>query len=256
MSISRRQQVALIHGSPIYVITGVDLIPLSSQSDAAKAITQAKESSKQESVGDEVDADEESGSSEDEGRRLEDRLSDDEQHNTPLGHGLQSDSHNPAASTSVAQDVIGKQGQYGRFAERWFSRKGWRTDGRRAQGMSDEASAKTKPPVSSKGEDYANTTPRTQSGSSSVGEYESDVEKQEETSEDTTALNVTSTLLPKLLRTTKMILSSRSFFFSYDYDITRRVGLQEGRRGDQPLHRAVDPMVSVRLCFRALPDHN
>lgn len=56
--------------------------------------------------------------------------------------------------------------------------------------------------------------------------------------------SVTDTLLPKLLRTTKVLLASRSFFFSYDYDITRRLGSQGAYNRDIPLHRIVDPLVS------------
>ncbi len=37
-------------------------------------------------------------------------------------------------TSNVAQDVLTRKGQYGRFAERWFSRKGWSTEKRRAQG--------------------------------------------------------------------------------------------------------------------------
>lgn len=49
------------------------------------------------------------------------------------------------------------------------------------------------------------------------------------------------TLLPKLLRTTRMLLTSRSFFFSYEFDITRRLG--EGNTSSEvPLHKSVDEL--------------
>lgn len=54
---------------------------------------------------------------------------------------------------------------------------------------------------------------------------------------------ITGKLLPKLLRTTKMLLASRSFFYSYDYDITRRIGDQGTKHADVPLHRSVDALV-------------
>ncbi|KAI9866695.1 MAG: hypothetical protein M1830_005918, partial [Pleopsidium flavum] len=62
------------------------------------------------------------------------------------------------------------------------------------------------------------------------------------TTSSTSAEDVTNSLLPKLLKTTKMMLGSRSFFFSYDYDITRRFGHQGGRSSDIPLHKKVDPL--------------
>lgn len=56
--------------------------------------------------------------------------------------------------------------------------------------------------------------------------------------------NATNTLLPKFLRTTQMLLGSRSFFFSYELDITRRLGKIENKGSEIPLHRSVDPLVS------------
>ena len=56
-------------------------------------------------------------------------------------------------------------------------------------------------------------------------------------------------LLPKLLRTLVLMLCSRSFYFSYDLDITRRLGTQLGRSKDLPLHKAIDPLVLSRYCL-------
>ena len=56
--------------------------------------------------------------------------------------------------------------------------------------------------------------------------------------------NTTNALLPKLLRTTRMLLSSRSFFYSYDLDITRRLGGEIMRNPEMPLSKSVDPLVS------------
>ena len=56
--------------------------------------------------------------------------------------------------------------------------------------------------------------------------------------------NTTNALLPKLLRTTRMLLSSRSFFYSYDLDITRRLGGEIMRNPEIPLSKSVDPLVS------------
>lgn len=248
ISISHRQQIALIRGSPIYVITGVAIIPLSSQLEASTAIQQAKETSRQE-AGDDTSLDQDVGSSDEEGGHLDDSLSGDGHHDASIRPETLPDSGKSTTSTSIAQDVIGKQGQYGRFAERWFSSKGWKTDGRRAQGMSDEASVKEKPQASVAEDGKARIIAPSTSTPGDNGSTEGDkaaVEQPEaaETSEDSSVRNVTNNLVPKLLRTTKMLLSSRSFFYSYDYDITRRMGTQERRGGDGPLHQAADPLVS------------
>ena len=53
---------------------------------------------------------------------------------------------------------------------------------------------------------------------------------------------VTISLLPKLLHTTKLLLGSHSFYFSYDFDITRQLGRSLPQGGDIPLYKIVDPL--------------
>lgn len=82
---------------------------------------------------------ENSDTSDDEEVHAEVKAEADEQ-SPPISSGSQVDSpvtrpDGPERSTSnVAQDVLARKGQYGRFAERWFSKKGWSTEKRRAQG--------------------------------------------------------------------------------------------------------------------------
>ncbi len=134
------------------------------------------------------------------------------------------------SSSNVAEDVIGRKGQYGRFAEKWFSRKGWSTEKRRAQGMSTDDPEN--PPSA--------TFPR--EGPQSPRSRSEDTEGPEQRAESSKFnMNLANTLLPKLLRTTRMLLGSRSFFFSYDFDITRRLDTQEKKSSDLPLHKSVDP---------------
>lgn len=249
ISILRRQQVAQIQGSPIYVITAVSLIPLSSQSDATNAIVQAQETLRQEVGEEKADKDDSSGSSDDGGEHPNDSLADEGHHGTTPGSDLPTDPKKSADSTSIAQDVIGRQGQYGRFAERWFSRKGWKTEGRRAQGMSTEAQEKARTQISPNLEDTLPASSVDTDGESVSTKDNERIRNQpdadtdrEEKQED----HITNTLLPKLLRTTKMLLSSHSFFFSYDYDITRRDGTQVNKKGNLPLHKSVDPLVSLQ----------
>ncbi|KAL8761856.1 MAG: hypothetical protein Q9184_002059 [Pyrenodesmia sp. 2 TL-2023] len=242
VSILRRQQVAQIRGSPVYVITSVGLVPLSSQSKAKRSIEQSKKEIRAESSKPTSDPDVGYDSSADEGSYHSDGHVTD---NTSVGSTLLSPPYDTARrkyqdeTGSVAQDVISSRGQYGRFAERWFSRKGWTTERRRAQGMSADTVGRQKDSQtkeqSSLGEVkdcYREPSRYSQQGQVSTVAPE----------EFTPTKDATSTLLPKLLRTTKMLFASRSFFFSYDYDITRRVGDPMIKSPTLPLHRTVDPI--------------
>lgn len=116
---------------------------------------------------------------------------------------------------SIAEDVIGKRGSYGRFARRWFSRAGWTIDQKRNMGLS--TSAVTAQDVDDvRGPEPPALTPHSSDVSGSV------VFLPEEHDESHHRGAVS--LLPKLLRTTHILFgSSRSFYFSYDIDITRSV---------------------------------
>ena len=145
---------------------------------------------------------------------------------------------NSARSTSsVVEDVIEKKGQYGRFAERWFSRKGWTTEKRRAQGMSIDSVGLDDPQSESP---LAATT--LDDAETSDLEIPNQVPKNDMSAK--VPANVTNTLLPKLLRTTRMLFGSRSFFFSYELDITRRLGTNDSTVSAIPLHESADPLVS------------
>lgn len=56
-------------------------------------------------------------------------------------------------------------------------------------------------------------------------------------------------IMPKLLKYTKMMLGSRSFYFSYEYDITRRFSIVETQPSQIPLFSQVDPLVLSPLMF-------
>ena len=237
--ISGRQQVAQICGIPIYVITDVALVPLASQAEARKSVIQTKESIKGGHA--------ESGNAVSDSDVSDDEISDTTE-TTPSDDGPASPATassvdeaplnaRPKAprrgSSNVVQDVIGRKGQYGRFAERWFSRKGWTAERRRAQGMSvDDQEFPLDPSTRPNKVIQAHHTSKTSAPRAQATDPS-----------DQSAAN-TYTLLPKLLRTTHLLLSSQSFFFSYDMDVTQRLGTQEGTRADVPLHKIVDQLVS------------
>ena len=137
-----------------------------------------------------------------------------------------------ARKTTIAQDVISKRGSYGRFAQSWFSRAGWMQGQKRSMGLSDEA-ALSQEEVSGEG-DSTEGKPKRPSGTPPIPKTSVDAD------EDSAAVS----LLPKLLRTTQILFgTSRSFYFSYDYDITRSLANQhKGARSDGPLHDQVDPL--------------
>ena len=160
----------------------------------------------------------------------------------------------------MVKDVISKKGQYGRFAERWFSRKGWSTDKRRAQGMStaDEdklpsvGAAESAPP-----KDSPEVAAEERLAKMDLSDQTSDLKSRKTSQLGNREANTANALVPKLLRTTRMLLSSRSFFYSYDLDITRRLGGETMRNPEIPLSKSVDPLVSFLSIFgdlaRALP---
>ncbi|KAL8833354.1 MAG: hypothetical protein Q9170_004307 [Blastenia crenularia] len=238
----QRQQVAQIRGSPIYAVTSVAFIPLSSQAEANSVIEQTKKELQTEFSNQALDDTAEVNTSGDERNYLSDG------HVTDDGP-RESDSLKPPYGTtrrksqevneSVAQDVINRKGQYGRFAERWFSRKGWTSERRRAQGMSADDAGKLEQNKRAVAKDD-------QEGPSRGCEMRDNIAPNElsttATMDNSPTVTVTSTLLPKFLRTTKMLLASRSFFFSYDYDITRRLRDQKSKTSDLPLYRIVDPL--------------
>ncbi|KAL8943160.1 MAG: hypothetical protein Q9211_001089 [Gyalolechia sp. 1 TL-2023] len=249
VSILGREQVAQVHGSPIYVITSVALVPLTSQSEAKRAIEQAKKEIQVESDNPALDDIVDDDSSAGEGSHNSDgHISDDSlKASKPLKppYDTARRKSQEEGNEGVAQDVIGKRGQYGRFAERWFSRKGWTSERRRVQGMSADDAGRS-----------ASVQAQEQSLSDQADNKYDDSPKKKQTQNDMTTVqvsqnvptnaplqkDVTGTLLQKLLRTTRLLFVSRSFFFSYDYDITRRLGDQILKSPGLPLYRRVDPL--------------
>ena len=143
----------------------------------------------------------------------------------------------PRSDTSIAQDVFVKRGQFGRFASQWFSKQGWGIgEGTgRPQTVSGPASEEAKlvddtatPPFPAGGQQ--GTAPETadDSGSASKGGQES---------------SPVIPMIPKIFRATRLILASRSFFFSYELDVTRSMASLSGVC-QPPTKRTLDPLVN------------
>lgn len=142
------------------------------------------------------------------------------------------------SSTSIAKDVIANRGQYGRFASQWFSKQGWRAGGNSSNS-----------PASSDRPGGAKATPSTIDGSAAVvanrTKPKDGVQEAHQVDETAQAMvnNSVRDALPKILRTTKIILTSGSFFFSYDFDLTRRLALLTST-AKAPSRETLDPLVS------------
>ncbi|KAI5860212.1 SacI homology domain-containing protein [Durotheca rogersii] len=233
VTITGRQQVAQVRGFPVYVVTDVALTPCTSRSEAESAIantaTKLRRSSPDKPSEDsemESDADAASvgggGDVEDPGA-LSDRESSENQ-NVPEVGGERS---------SIAEDVIKRRGSYGRFAQRWFSHRGWLVDQKRNLGMT------------SVGIDQSIAA----NGSTKNGNADKELSDtvREEKIDPPPGPSTGESLVPKLLRFAHIWLgTSKSFVFSYDLDITRSVASRSAAAAatagvELPLHQAADP---------------
>jgi hypothetical protein len=162
------------------------------------------------------------------------------------------------SNSSIAEDVISRKGSYGRFAQRWFSRTGWALDQKRNLGLT------TADKDEQKEESQKKETDDQKSGTETAAEAVQPLPEHSEDAAGTGAGDAEDTskgaikaakvaavkdsnipaaggLLPKLLRTTQILFgSSRSFFFSYEYDITRSA-LNTTSAPMVPLHEHADP---------------
>ncbi|KAJ4320411.1 hypothetical protein N0V94_003382 [Neodidymelliopsis sp. IMI 364377] len=248
ISICGREQVAQVRGRPIYKITDVALIPLASQSEAEKAITTTREHLHRHSRARGVDDDDTDSESDDDAPSVTDSLVEEAARPQTEVKDPVTGQQGPVdhrRTTSVAEDVMQKKGVYGRFADKWFSRKGWSADSRRTQGLSSEQdlAAKNVP------KNVDSTGPQEEEGVSKSDDIPSaeektpdtikpeDIPKALEGEKDATTI----ALLPRVLQTTKMYFSSGNFFYSYDYDLSHGVGSQP-TNASIPLFKQYDPL--------------
>lgn len=215
VTITQRQQVASLFGSPIYVVTGVALTPCSSQAEAKESIGKTARHLARLSA-ETLDGDDSD-------------ISDDEL-DVPRGpideieDAVVSDTEArpDSARSSVAEDVIRRRGSYGRFTYRWFGGTAWTAEQKRFGSSPTLSPSQSKIP-----------------SSPTIAE---DPKAEEVVVPAEPEPTPVSNLLPKLLRAAQIFFgSSRSFYFSYDVDITRSLGEKTTSPGnDVPLHARVD----------------
>ncbi|KAI4668221.1 uncharacterized protein J4E78_002045 [Alternaria triticimaculans] len=249
ISISDREQVALIRGKPIYKITDVALIPLSSQADADKAIAATRDHLKRRNRAPGLEDEDSASDSEDGAPSVTDSLVEDSS-STPseVKDSVTGQKGSAQRKTSVAEDVIQRKGVYGRFADKWFSRKGWSADNRRLQGLSSEENlaANNVPQNVDSGVPKEEEQPKSESKPDAIPTDDKDISEPVSPEAIPKALGgekdaATVALLPKILQTTKMYFSSGNFFFSYDYDISHGIGQQQAS-SSVALFKQFDPL--------------
>ncbi|KAJ5625018.1 Inositol phosphatase [Penicillium lagena] len=234
VSITQRQQVAQIQGRPIYAVTNVAIIPVSSQADATRAISQARKDVAQDDGGLDESASEEEDIPDDNGT---DEAAT-EINSAPASPNRETFHHARDASVnSIAEDVIGKKVGFGRFAANWLSRKNLGLPTR-------PAALKEEIPESPFGDNPSPSEQCAKDEEATEAPVPEDANPPQVENKNQSPQQHTqkADLLPKLLRYTKLIFASHSFFFAYDYDITRSFGGQEARNEHLPLHKVVDPL--------------
>ncbi|KAI1497114.1 SacI homology domain-containing protein [Biscogniauxia marginata] len=234
ITITGRQQVAQIRGFPVYVVTDVALTPCTSQSDAETAIThtaiQLRRASAEKIVEESGTESEIEAPSIAAGEDADDPGSHSDGEHLAYGN----DVPEPAGErSSIAEDVIRRRGSYGRFAQRWFSNKGWMMDQKRNLGLSGAGT--------DEGDDAVRITSDNKSKASDDKALSNTV--LQEKVETPPAPLAGESLIPKLLRMAHIWFgTSRSFFFSYDLDITRSVTGRPASASNIPLYKSVDPL--------------
>lgn len=135
---------------------------------------------------------------------------------------------------------MSRRGSYGRFAQRWFSKSGWQQESKRNMGLSQSEEAVN---IVDKGQ--AENVEADAKAPGATTEVKTTPEAAgvpvKEAQEEGLA---PPSLLPKLLLTTQILFgSSQSYFFSYDYDITRNLSRQQqpAQQSDMSLYHRVDP---------------
>lgn len=244
ITITKREQVAQLHSHPIYCITDVSLTPLTSYAAALASIKTTRASlakaasiapaTKTDSTRTSLDTDEEYSA-------LGSDDVDDEEVLSLAQLSLQNNLQTPKSvkrrSTTVVSDVFSKKGGYGKFARNWFGR----TNSGGAVGL-NAASASILDKKEAEEQSVAHAAEIAAPVpvvNGQISPVAGEARGEEEDKDGHVAA-----LLPKLLRTTSLLFgSSRSFFFAYDYDITRAAGSSTNvTNGATSLHQQVDPL--------------
>jgi hypothetical protein len=251
ITITQREQVASIRGRPIFTVRAVTLIPLSSQAEAERAITAAQKTAKQ---GDTTaEQTEESDVGEDAGTGS---VGEGEDEPPPEAKALEPPKESVLKkSSSFVKEVVQDKGKYGRFAERWFSKGGWKINGKRRQGMSSEQDVPAEERLNEEqkrevavdtfkeGEGAVDPSGEVEAGTTEDEDGKENAKPEPETKTKTTAKrkSVIETLTPRILRAARLYFSSSGFFFSYEHDISGTLMQRDVQTSSLPLWKRFSP---------------
>lgn len=249
ITITDRRQVAQIRGFPVYVVTDVAVTPCTTQNEAETAIGHTVLKLRQASAGkipeegSETESDVEAPPSV---PGVDDADDPDAQSDREVSQTRVS-----GDQRGIAQDVFKKSGSYGRFAQRWFGNKGWMANRRQSLGLSGVGAA-----TAAKREDEDADRSKKEQDDKELSES-----VVQETGDPPPGPTAGESLTPKLLRMAHIWFgTSKSFYFSYDLDITRSLASRAAAGDGSPLHRAVDTRFfwnqSLLRPFMALNDES
>lgn len=256
---SGRRQVAQVYGKPIYLITDVAFIPLSSRRDAEDAIAEAQASARKTQHNDSPLPE----------LHVEATVDPECDASAPLEHDpFDEQKSSPVQATASSQlpwrneqgigaDVIASKGLHGRLAGRWLSTQNWTMNHNGREGnSSSEDFGKSRPldrrksvclgdvPLPESQKRLAPvelTPPMSAAGSDGLAEAIS----------SSHPAVVLTTIVPKLLHTMYQLLTSNTLYFSYNYDITRTFDhnkdslLRPFCRGDSEVQVSLDSSISI-----------
>lgn len=124
----------------------------------------------------------------------------------------------------MVQDVIERKGQYSRFASQWFSRRGWGSEKKRTVEKSVEMVPETKHDGQKPPSEVPTSTPEDVLLPVSSEKPHHHNGSGGSTTNQRSSHEAVVEMLPKILRTVKLLLTSRSFYFSYDFNVTKKFG--------------------------------
>jgi hypothetical protein len=270
LAISRREPVASIAGKLVYCISEVAMLPLASQLDAEKAILKARDSqlrhahSAEETLTDASD-DEDTIS-----------LAEEEQvARDPDPESAQVTDEATTKPSAVSQQAAARNVLFGRFAERWMSIRGAAprvraTAGQDStdKGVNNPSQAEVlavqdtgsiqpdhkQPPISdtlvvSHDSASADDPAIADDPASTDDPIVNTARLKSQTNSPAPILKlekVPVSLIPKLLRTSRFLFSSKNFFFSYDHNISRRASDHADQQDSLEMYESFDPSVRSR----------
>jgi len=237
--------VAQIRGKPVYAITDVAFIPLSSQAEAQRAISSAHKSLDNQGTKFAEESEDSDGGDE-ENTASVGEVESDQAPDTPSLELPRTTALNK--SSTFVRNVVQDQGRYGRFAERWFSNSGWNASGRRRQGMSSkddltaeqvEQTSEVLPENEKANCGGGETDISSPEAKEKKGGFEVKIVPRQEHSQRQSEIE---RLTPRILHAAGLYFSSSGFYFSYEHDLSGTLQQRDTPTSSLPLWKRYDPV--------------